>query len=297
VQSLSEIKSLLASRNLAPRKSLGQNFLIDHNLIRKLVDAAAAGPGDLVLEIGPGTGALTDELLARGCTVIACELDRGLVELLRERLAAPIASGRLTLIEADCLGPGRTLAPEVTQALAAASPPPNPKSKIQNPKSPFALISNLPYNAATPVMLALLMDHPECRALFVTIQREVADRILARPGTKDYGTLGIVAQAVATPSRIASLPPECFWPRPDVASTMLGLTRRADPATSNPRALAEFCQRLFSARRKQLGGTLKGEPGLAVGWPEGILPTMRAEELTVDQIVMLGQAVSEPAPR
>jgi 16S rRNA (adenine1518-N6/adenine1519-N6)-dimethyltransferase len=136
-------------------------------------------------------------------------------------------------------------------------------------------------------MLALLMDHPECRGLLVTIQREVADRILAKPGTKDYGTLGIVAQAVATPSRIANLPAECFWPRPDVASTMLRLVRRADPATDDPRAFAEFCQRVFGMRRKQLGTVLKGEPGLAAGWPAGVEPTMRAEELSVEQLVAL----------
>ena len=295
MQTLAEIKLLLAARGLAPRKSLGQNFLIDHNLIRKLVDAAGVGPGSLVLEVGPGTGALTGELLDRGCRVIACELDRGLAELLRERFSAPPdLANRFTLIEADCLGPARRLAPEIIEALTTPSPSSNPKSAIQNPKSPFSLIANLPYNAATPLMLALLMDHPECRGLFVTIQREVADRILAKPGTKDYGTLGIVSQALATPARIANLPAECFWPRPDVASTMLSLIRREEPATSDPRALAEFCQRLFSARRKQLGGTLKGDPGLAAGWPEGILPTMRAEELTVAQIVRLSQAVQPP---
>jgi 16S rRNA (adenine1518-N6/adenine1519-N6)-dimethyltransferase len=270
LQTLAEIKQLLAERGLSPRKSFGQNFLIDHNLIRKLVDASGVGAESLVLEVGPGTGALTGELLDRGCRVIACELDRGLAALLRERFAD--RGDRFVLIEGDCLGVGRRLAPEVVQALGGRA---------------FTLVANLPYNAATPVMLALLMDHPECRGLFITIQREVADRILARPGTKDYGTLGIVAQAVATPGRIANLSSECFWPRPDVASTMLGLVRRPDPLTEDPRGLAECCQRIFGMRRKQLGTVLKGEPGLADGWPDGILPTMRAEELPVERIVAL----------
>ena len=275
MQTLAEIKKLLADRGLAPRKGLGQNFLIDHNLIRKLVDASGVGPGSLVLEIGPGTGALTGELLERGCALIACELDRGLASLLRERFADQ--AGRFTLIEGDCLGSGRRLAPDVVRALSGR---------------PFTLVANLPYNAATPLMLALLMDHPECSGQFVTIQREVADRILARPGTKDYGTLGIIAQAMAEPSRITNLPSECFWPRPDVASSMIALARRPAPLANDPRGLAECSQRLFGMRRKQLGTTLKHEPGLALGWPRGILPTMRAEELSVEQIVALCAALA-----
>jgi len=277
VQTLTEIRSLLESRGLRPRKAFGQNFLIDHNLIRKLVDASGIRAGDLVLEVGPGTGTLTEELLARDSRVIACELDHNLAGLLRERLAAPIAEGRLTVIEGDCLESKRGVSREVQAALDG---------------KPFTLVANLPYNAATPLMLALLCEHPECRGFFVTIQREVADRLLADPGTRDYGPVSVVARAVGEPKLLASLPPECFWPRPDVNSAMISLTRRAMPLTNAPRALADFCQVLFSQRRKQLGSVL----GRSGPWPGGVEPTDRAERLTVPQILELLELRIEPPP-
>lgn len=277
VQTLHAIKELLASRGLSPRKALGQNFLIDHNLIRKLVDTAAVRPGDLVLEVGPGTGALTDELLVRGCRVIACELDRGLAELLRERLANPqqalnaAAPASFTLIEGDCLESKRELARPVAAALA---------------REPFKLIANLPYGAATPLLLALLIHHPECSSMHVTIQREVADRLAAGHSTKEYGPISIVAQALCKVERLATLPPECFWPRPDVTSAMISLTRLPTPGTDNPGKLADFVQTAFSKRRKQLGSTL----GRGFPFPPGIKPENRIEELSVAQAVALAAA-------
>jgi 16S rRNA (adenine1518-N6/adenine1519-N6)-dimethyltransferase len=277
VQTLAEIRELLASRGLSPRKALGQNFLIDQNLIRKLVDASGIKPGDLVLEVGPGTGALTEALLARGARVVAAELDRGLAELLRERLAdpqsalgAPAGAG-FTLVEGDCLASKRHLAPALAAALGGR---------------PFTLVANLPYGAATPLMLALLAEHPECPGQFVTIQKEVADRLLAKPGTNEYGTLGVVAQAVARVERIATLPPECFWPRPEVTSAMVSVVRRPDPLTANTAGLATFAQELFSRRRKQLGSVL----GRDLSWPDGVKPENRVEQLPPDRVVALGVA-------
>jgi 16S rRNA (adenine1518-N6/adenine1519-N6)-dimethyltransferase len=282
VQTLAEIREILQSRGLAPRKSLGQNFLIDHNLIRKLVDAAALEPPPhtppVILEVGPGTGTLTEELLGRGAHVIACELDRGLAELLRERFAEPQRAigappeARFTLIEGDALATKRALNPDILDALAGR---------------PFRLISNLPYAAGTPVILTLLIDHPECSGLFVTIQREVADRLTAGPGTKEYGPLAVVAQAVADVHRLAALPPECFWPRPEVTSAMVALVRKEHPLTGDdpnaPRKLAEAAQRLFAARRKQLGSLL----GRGFDFPQGIAPEARAERLSLHQILAL----------
>lgn len=279
MQTLAQIRDLLASRGLAPRKSLGQNFLIDHNLIRKLVDASGVKRGDLVLEVGPGTGALTDELLGRGCRVVAAELDRGLAELLRERLADPQGAlgappqASFTLVEGDCLASKRHLAPALAEALGGA---------------PFKLVANLPYGAATPLMLSLLAEHPECGSMFVTIQREVADRLLAKPGTDEYGTLSVVAQAVARVERIAVLPPECFWPRPEVTSAMVSVLRRADPLTAHPGALADFVQGLFSKRRKQLGSVL----GREFPWPPGVTPENRVEQLPPDRLVALAAAAA-----
>lgn len=273
MQTLAHIKQLLAERNLAPRKALGQNFLIDHNLIRKLADAAQLSPGDLVLEVGPGTGALTEELLDRSVNVVACELDRGLAALLRERFCADPSArpGRLDLIEGDCLETKRALNPDARAALAGR---------------PFKLVANLPYGAATPLITTLLVSHPECSAMFVTVQREVADRLAAVPSTKEYGPLSVIAQAAASVARIANLPPECFWPRPDVTSAMASVTRHAPAGLRDLGELADFVASAFAQRRKQLGSVL----GKDIPWPPGILPTQRAEELSVDQFIALSHA-------
>ncbi|MBS0196701.1 MAG: ribosomal RNA small subunit methyltransferase A [Planctomycetes bacterium] len=269
MQTLAQIKQMLESRGLAPRKSLGQNFLIDHNLIRKLVDAANVKSGEVVLEVGPGTGALTGELLERGVIVIAAEMDVGLSVLLRERFGE--FGDRFTLVEGDCLRTKHELAPGVVAGLAGR---------------PFVLVANLPYGAATPVMSILMADYPSCRGLFVTIQREVADRLAAKPGSKDYGTLSVLAACVAEFEHIATLPPACFWPRPDVTSAMIGLRRRTTPLAEPPRELAAFCQRLFEHRRKQIGSIL----GRQFAFPPGISAEARAEQLSLEQFIALWRA-------
>ncbi|MBX3404207.1 MAG: ribosomal RNA small subunit methyltransferase A [Phycisphaeraceae bacterium] len=283
MQTLTEIKHLLESRGLRPKKSLGQNFLVDQNLIRKLVDCSGVGAGSLVLEVGPGTGTLTEELLARGCEVVACELDDDLAGLLAERIPAMLGPGkqhRFTLVHGDCLEGKRTLSPLITQALGGR---------------PFALVANLPYAAATPLMSTLLVDHPECPTLAVTIQREVAERLGAAPGGKDYGALAVLAQSLAQVRPIATLPRECFWPRPDVTSAMVLLSRRAEPLVADPAALSAFLRDLFAHRRKQIGAVLgKGTDWETVAAAPGcgeITPMLRAEQLSVPQVVALGRAL------
>lgn len=280
MQSLSDIKRLLDERALAPKKSLGQNFLVDHNLIRKLVDTVGVQPGGAVLEVGPGTGTLTEELLARGCRVLAIELDDGLAAMLNERAASGEIPGgdRLTVVHDDCIsGPGKTLSPAAADVL----------KQWGNDHADFSLIANLPYGAGTPLMLTLLLNWPTCRRMGVTIQKEVADRLAAPPGSRDYGLISVVAQSLAEVKKIANLPPECFWPRPDVTSAMATLTRRPTPRTADPIALAEFCKRLFASRRKQLGSIL----GRSLAFPDGIDPAQRPEELSVEDIERLRLAV------
>jgi 16S rRNA (adenine1518-N6/adenine1519-N6)-dimethyltransferase len=272
MQTLAQIKSILESCGLRPQKFLGQNFLIDHNLIRKLVDAAGLEPGGVVLEIGPGTGTMTEELLERGSRVIACELDRGLASMLRDRFKG---HELFILVEGDCLESKRALNPAVMEAIERAGG-----------GRGFKLVSNLPYGAATPVMTVLLTRHPACSTQCVTIQREVADRMLATPGSKDYGPVSVIAQALADVQMVGKLPPECFWPRPDVTSAMIAIRRRAVPLCADPEGLAEFATELFTQRRKQLGSVLA-----RMGWkgslPEGVTGQMRAEELTVAQVVAM----------
>lgn len=281
VQTLADIRAILAQHGLSPRKALGQNFLLDHNLIRKLVDASGVGAGDVVLEVGPGTGTLTEELLSRGCRVIACELDHGLARMLRERLASP-TSGSFTLIEGDCLEGKHALNEELTRTLREMT---GESVGAGGGGRGFRLVANLPYGAASPLMTTLLASWASCRSMHVTIQREVADRLLAKPGTDEYGTLGIIAQAAAEVSLVATLPPECFWPRPDVTSAMVSIVRRATPLTDDLPRLAACCQKVFGQRRKQIGSVL----GRGFAFPAGIGASQRAEQLSVEQLIELSR--------
>jgi 16S rRNA (adenine1518-N6/adenine1519-N6)-dimethyltransferase len=271
-QTLTSIKALLEERGLSPRKNFGQNFLIDGNMLRKLVEVARVRAGDVVLEVGPGTGVLTDALLGAGAQVVACEIDRGLAQHLRERYAGVPT---FTLVEGDAM-PKLRLSQAAQDALAGR---------------PFSLVANLPYGIASPLMIELLASFPQCQSQVVTIQREVAQRLLAKPGTDDYGTLGILAQSMASVKRIADLPPGCFWPQPSITSSFVQLTRLATPLTNDPQGLASVCTWLFSGRRRQLGTMLAHrakERGVAVpALPAGLDPMVRAETLGVEDFVRL----------
>lgn len=280
MQTLAQIKEMLDEQGLSPKKSLGQNFLTDHNLIRRLIDVSGVGPGDLVLEIGPGTGALTEELLARGCQVLACELDDRLADLNRSRLGEMFPE-TFELVHGDCLASKRAINEELAARLAARE---------------FTMVANLPYGAATPLMLTLLTQWPGCRGQFVTVQREVADRLAAGPGdAKAYGAISVVARSLSTVKKIAVLPRECFWPRPDVTSAMIGLTRCEHPIAGDDSAwwpsMAQITSDLFQTRRKQLGSTLKRMGAQDIQWPEGVSSTDRPEALPTEQIVALARAV------
>ncbi|MBL4590530.1 MAG: methyltransferase domain-containing protein, partial [Phycisphaerales bacterium] len=196
MQTLTDIKGLLDLAGHGPKKALGQNFLFDHNLINKLINASGVAKGDLVLEVGPGTGALTVALLDRGVRVVAIELDSGLVTVLRETLSAKYPN-QFTLIEGDCLATKRAVNVDVIRVLGDEE---------------FKLVANLPYQAATPLMITLMTKHPRCTGAFTTIQREVAQRFGADCGSKIYGTVGVVAQCLGKIEHIATLQPSCFWP-------------------------------------------------------------------------------------
>jgi len=266
VQTIAEIKALLAGRGIRPKHRFGQNFLHDGNQLRKLVDAAAVRPGETVLEIGPGTGTLTEELLAAGARVVASEIDADMIAILRERLG-----DRITLVEGDCLDGKRRLAPALLAALGGG---------------PFVLVANLPYAAASPVMAILATRHPECRGQFVTIQREVADRLLAESGTREYGPLTVGIRLHAEVRLLATVRPASFWPIPEVNSAMVAIEPRptrpfADAAEAE--AFEAFVARLFAGRRKQLGSLL----GRDRGWPPGVEPAMRPEELSPERLAEL----------
>jgi 16S rRNA (adenine1518-N6/adenine1519-N6)-dimethyltransferase len=289
VQTLAEIREMLEVRGLSPRHRFGQNFLIDHNLIRRLVDASGVREGDAVMEIGPGTGTMTEELLARGCRVVACELDAGLAALVRERFAAQASEGRFTLVEGDCMDGKRALNPALVEAIDHAA-----RANSAGGGS-FTLVSNLPYGAATPALSTLMINHPGCRGMYVTVQKELGDRLRAGPGSEDYGVVSLVAWACAEVRVLATLPAECFWPRPDVTSVMLEVERRATIRSGDPRGLAGVAQALLAQRRKQVGRALRG---LGVE-PEkvGVEASARAEDLAPEVFERIrGEVARGPTP-
>lgn len=277
MQTLTEIKELLERAGHGPKKALGQNFLIDRNLVAKLIDASAVGAGDLALEVGPGTGTLTQGMLERGVRVIACELDSALSVVLRETLGERFPE-TFTLIEGDCLNGKHAINTEIERVIS---------------DRPFTLVANLPYHAATPLMLNLMTRHPNCQGMFITIQTEVVDRFAAHPGTKAFGAISVIAQWLGAVERIAKLPPECFWPRPDVTSAMMGWVRDPDlPADSAEWVrVGEIVQTLFQTRRKQLGKPVRQLAGGEIDWPSGVAPSDRVESLSVPRIIELVAAI------
>lgn len=278
MQTQTEIRALLASRGLTPKHRFGQNFLVDHNHLKRFVATSGVHAQSLVLEIGPGTGTLSECILETGAQLLACELDRDLCGLLRETLLSKFST-RVTLIEGDCLDGKHTINPAILSAINGR---------------PFTLVANLPYQIASPLMAILACETPHCLGQFVTIQRDVADRLLAREGCGEYGPLTISIGACADVELVSVLPPGCFWPPPKVTSAMIAIRPKTTPLiaadASLRRAFSVFLQSVFSKRRKQLGSIL----GRDHSWPANITPTQRPEELTIAQLVALWQASSPP---
>ncbi len=274
-QTLSEIRDLLASAGLRPQKKLGQNFLIDGNLMIKIVQAAGLEPDDVVLEIGAGTGSLTEMLLQQAHQVVAVELDRGLAELLADRLAG---RDNLTLLHEDVLQSKSQIAPVVLDALRQAAR-----------DRPALLVANLPYHIASPILIDLLLCDVPFKRFCFSVQREVADRITARPSTKDYGPISILLQLCGTVYKITHLPPQAFWPAPKIDSTALRIEIDLSrfPEKILLRRFSELLRLAFSHRRKTLNYNLKKQYAPADFGPaciaSGIDPAIRAEAISPEQ--------------
>jgi len=270
-QSKHEIQSLLTTANTHPRHRFGQNFMIDQNLIRVIADAATPTAGEVVIEVGPGTGTLTDELLSRGVDLVAVEIDRDLAKLLRERFEN---EPRFKLIEGDALSSKHALNDELVQAIAAAR-----GRRIK-------LVANLPYNIASPLIIELLILGID--QLVFTVQKEVADRLRAAHGSDAYGPLSVMAQLLARVEVLRTLPPQAFWPPPKIESALVRMTRE-DRSAGNAAAFGRFVQKLFSFRRKTLRRALAqaGYDADAAIVATQLDPQARPEVLSVPQLQAL----------
>ncbi len=230
VTRLSEVRRLLIERDFHPSRLLGQNFLVDGNILGILISTSQVKPGDRVLEIGPGLGAVTAGLLEAGAHVTAIEKDHRLYDLL---LTLSGSDARLTLIEGDAL----------EQSLS-----------LIRQHSLTRLVSNLPYGPGSRILVDLLCHAPGLQTLTVTVQLEVAERLTAVPGGKDFGILGLWGQVHAEVKLVKEVSPNCFWPRPAVTSAIVHMRRRPEPAL--PAADLPFFYELtryaFQHRRKQL---------------------------------------------
>jgi len=271
-QTKHEIQALLAGISGRPRHRFGQHFMIDGNLVRLVADAGQIQSGDLTIEIGPGTGTLTEELLARGADVLAVEIDTNLADLLEHRFA----TAQFRLIRGDALAGKHALNPDLRSAVAVA------KSRGRTVR----LVANLPYNIAAPVVIESMIGGVDLLAF--TVQKEVADRLRAAPGTEDYGPLSIVAQLLSRVEVLRTLPPDAFWPKPKVHSALVRLVRD-DRLAERATALSAFVHRLFSARRKMLKKSLAlaGADAQSALTSTGIAGDIRPEELSPEQCMNL----------
>ena len=267
---LPALRDVIARHRLAADRRLGQHFLLDLNLTRRIVRAAGAVTDGTVIEIGPGPGGLTRSLLEAGACVIAVEKDRRCVEALGPLMAA--AGGALTVIEADAMTIDvRTLAPP-----------------------PLRIVANLPYNVATPLLIGWLRDASDFAGLTLMFQKEVADRLAARPGTAAYGRLSVIAQWRCDVCTVFAVDARAFTPPPKVASAVVTLTPRPAPlAKAEWGALERVTAAAFGQRRKMLRGSLRalGLDPAAVG----IAPTRRAEELDVEEFCRLARLLAASA--
>jgi 16S rRNA (adenine1518-N6/adenine1519-N6)-dimethyltransferase len=264
------VRDLLTGRGLAPRRELGQNFVADPNTVRRIAHLAAVGAGDRVVEIGAGLGSLTLALAETGADVTAIEVDHGLVGALTEVVSG---CGRVRIVEADAT----TL----------------DWSRLLGDDDGWILVANLPYNVATPLVADVLDGVPEISRMLVMVQREVAERLAARPRTPAYGAVSVKVAYWADARIVGDVPASVFVPRPKVDSALVAITRRPPPDVP-PAPLFALVRSAFNQRRKMLRRSLRDVVAPEQFAAAGIEPTARPEELALDDWCRLTVATSGP---
>lgn len=259
------------------QKKYGQNFLIDTGVLDRILRAAEIGGEDCVLEIGPGIGTMTQCLAERAGEVLAVEIDGNLIPILEETLSA---YHNVTVIHDDIL---KVDIPGLIEE--------------KNAGRPIKVVANLPYYITTPIIMGLFESHAPLASITVMVQKEVADRMQAGPGTKDYGALSLAVQYYARPQIVANVPPNCFMPRPTVGSAVIRLTRYDAPPVrvENEGRMFALIRASFNQRRKTLANSLGNAPGLLIPKERtmealermGLSPTIRGEALNLGQFAEL----------
>ncbi|MGW2037947.1 16S rRNA (adenine(1518)-N(6)/adenine(1519)-N(6))-dimethyltransferase RsmA [Streptomyces virginiae] len=275
-----DIRELAAALGVRPTKQKGQNFVIDANTVRRIVRTAEVRPDDVVVEVGPGLGSLTLALLEAADRVVAVEIDDILAAALPATIEArmPAKKDRFALVHSDAM-------------LVTELPGP----------PPTALVANLPYNVAVPVLLTMLDRFPSIERTLVMVQAEVADRLAAEPGNKVYGVPSVKANWYAHVKRAGAIGRKVFWPAPNVDSGLVSLVRRTEPIRTSASKEEVFAvvDAAFAQRRKTLRAALAGWAGSAAGAEAalvaaGISPQARGESLTVEQFAAIAE--HKPAP-
>ncbi|WP_053719320.1 16S rRNA (adenine(1518)-N(6)/adenine(1519)-N(6))-dimethyltransferase RsmA [Saccharothrix sp. NRRL B-16348] len=272
-----DVRRLAAELDIRPTKKLGQNFVHDPNTVRRIVSAADLRPDDVVLEVGPGLGSLTLALLPSCRALVAVEIDGVLADRLPVTVAerAPRLADRLSVVHADAM----RVTPD------------------QLPVEPTALVANLPYNVAVPVVLHLLAVLPSLRTGLVMVQSEVADRMAAGPGSKVYGVPSVKLAWYADARRAGPVPRSVFWPVPNVDSALVAFDRHEPLSTVDPKRLFALVDAAFAQRRKMLRGALSGWAGSAAEAQRllvaaGVDPAVRGEQLAVGDFIRIAEAAS-----
>ena len=284
MESLGNVRNtidILKKYNFSFQKKFGQNFLIDKNILEKIVDAAQLTKEDCVLEIGPGIGTMTQYLAGRAKTVIAVEIDRNLIPILQDTLSS---YDNVKIINEDILKA------DINRIV----------NEYNNGK-PIKIVANLPYYITTPIIMQLFENHIALDSITVMVQKEVADRMQAVPGTKDYGALSLAVQYYSKPEIITGVPAGCFIPRPNVDSTVIRLTgyNKLRLEAADEAYLFAVIRASFNQRRKTLVNGLANSPNLGVGKEDikmilermGLSGNVRGETLALERFIELSNCL------